>query len=552
MNWAGRLFPRAMWPARYTAADLRKDLLGGLMAAFVLFPLSIGYGLVSGLGAVAGLYGGIALSLIGAVCGGVAAVVRGPNILLAMAMAFLVAEYATSAAEAFTIVALAGLFQIGFGVLRLGRYVAFVPHPLLAGLFTSLAITLLVSQLHVLLGAGSVPSGVAEAIISLPQAVRDAHLPSVALAATCFVLVPLWRGKLAAAVPVTVMMLVVGFAAGVFLFPEAATIGAVQTGLPGLVPPVLAPSYVARVLPSAFVLALLSSVMVLVLAFLVDSLTGSRHLPNRELVGVGLGNVAAGLLGGMPGSVSTGTLTNIRTGGRTPVSGAMVGAVFLLFILVPGSAVVIEQTPRAVIAAVIMVAGWAALDMQFLRGIAKVARHDALIFTATLLAALFIDFVSAVLIGFVLSSLVTYMQAQRFEADRLRSIPVLDRIVFGDEPGTDPFGARTGLVAFPEQVTIASARELSRIVSPDIRHHRILLFDLSNTEFVDLTAAVVISQLVNAALAGGRKTIVIVGMRPEVRRTFDALGLLARVPPDHLAPDLAAGYGIVRSTQAEV
>ena len=405
---------------------------------------------------------------------------------------------------------------------------------------------------QVLLGTRAVPSGVAEAIISLPQAVRDAHLPSVALAATCFVLVPLWRGKLAAAVPVTVMMLVVGFAAGVFLFPEAATIGAVQTGLPGLVLPVLAPSYVTRVLPSAFVLALLRSVMVLVLAFLVDSLTGSRHLPNRELVGVGLGNVAAGLLGGMPGSVSTGTLTNIRTGGRTPVSGAMVGAVFLLVILVPGSAVVIEQTPRAVIAAVIMVAGWAALDMQFLRGIAKVARHDALIFTATLLAALFIDFVSAVLIGFVLSSLVTYMQAQRFEADRLRSIPVLDRIVFGDEPGTDPFGTRTGLVAFPEQVTIASARELSRIVSPDIRHHRILLFDLSNTEFVDLTAAVVISQLVNAALAGGRKTIVIVGMRPEVRRTFDALGLLARVPPDHLAPDLAAGYGIVRSTQAEV
>ncbi len=522
------------------------------MAAFVLFPLSIGYGLISGLGAVAGLYGGIALSLAGALCGGVAAVVRGPNILIATAMAFLVAEYATSAAEAFTIVVLAGLFQIGFGILRLGRYVAFVPHPLLAGLFTSLAVTLIVSQLHVLLGAELVPSGVAAAIVSLPQAVRGAHLPSVALSGICFALVPLWRGKLAAAVPVTVMMLVAGFAAGMFLFPEAATIGTVQTGLPSLIVPVLAPAYVTRILPSAFVLALLSAVMILVLAFLVDSLTGSRHLPNRELVGVGLGNVAAGLLGGMPGSVSTGTLTNIRTGGRTPVSGATVGAVFLLVVLVPGSAVVIEQTPRVVIAAVIVVAGCAALDMQFLRGIAKVARHDALIFSGTLLAALFIDFVSAVLIGFVLSSLVTHMQTQRFEAARLRSVPVLDRVVFGDAPGMDPFSARTGLVAFPEQVTIASARELSRIVSPDIRHHRLLLFDLSNTQFVDLTAAVVISQLVNAALAGGRKTIVVVGMRPEVRRTFDALRLLARVPPDHLVPDLAAGYGIIRSTASEV
>lgn len=546
------MFPRDLWPARYTSADLRKDLLGGLMAAFVLFPLSIGYGLISGLGAVAGLYGGIALSLVGAVCGGVAAVVRGPNILIATAMAFLVAEYATSTAEAFTIVVLAGLFQIGFGILRLGRYVAFVPHPLLAGLFTSLAITLIVSQLHVLLGAELVPSGMAAAIVSLPQAVRGAHLPSVALSGICFALVPLWRGRLAAAVPVTIMMLVAGFAAGMFLFPETATIGAVQTGLPSLILPVLAPAYVTRILPSAFVLALLSAVMILVLAFLVDSLTGSRHLPNRELVGVGLGNVAAGLLGGMPGSVSTGTLTNIRTGGRTPVSGATVGAVFLLVILVPGSAVVIEQTPRVVIAAVIVVAGFAALDMQFLRGIAKVARHDALIFTGTLLAALFIDFVSAVLIGFVLSSLVTYMQTQRFEAARLRSVPVLDRVVFGDAPGMDPFSARTGLVAFPEQVTIASARELSRIVSPDIRHHRLLLFDLSNTQFVDLTAAVVISQLVNAALAGGRKTIVVVGMRPEVRRTFDALKLLARVPQDHLVPDLAAGYGVIRSTVSEV
>ncbi len=552
MNWTGRLFPREVWPARYTSADLRKDLLGGLMAAFVLFPLSIGYGLISGLGAVAGLYGGIALSLVGAFCGGVAAVVRGPNILIATAMAFLVAEYATSVAEAFTIVVLAGLFQIGFGILRLGRYVAFVPHPLLAGLFTSLAITLIVSQLHVLLGAELAPSGVAAAIVSLPQAVRGAHLSSVALSGICFALVPLWRGKLAAAVPVTIMMLVAGFAAGMFLFPETATIGTVQTGLPSLILPVLAPAYVTRILPSAFVLALLSAVMILVLAFLVDSLTGSRHLPNRELIGVGLGNVAAGLLGGMPGSVSTGTLTNIRTGGRTPVSGATVGAVFLLVILVPGSSVVIEQTPRVVIAAVIMVAGFAALDMQFLRGIAKVARHDALIFTGTLLAALFIDFVSAVLIGFVLSSLVTYMQTQRFEAARLRSVPVLDRVVFGNAPGMDPFSARTGLVVFPEQVTIASARELSRIVSPDIRHHRLLLFDLSNTQFVDLTAAVVISQLVNAALAGGRKTIVVVGMRPEVRRTFDALKLLARVPSDHLVPDLAAGYGVIRSTVSEV
>ena len=546
------MFPREVWPERYTSVDLRKDLLGGLMAAFVLFPLSIGYGLISGLGAVAGLYGGIALSLVGAFCGGVAAVVRGPNILIATAMAFLVAEYATSVAEAFTIVVLAGLFQIGFGILRLGRYVAFVPHPLLAGLFTSLAITLIVSQLHVLLGAELAPSGVAAAIVSLPQAVRGAHLPSVALSGICFALVPLWRGKWAAVVPVTIMMLVAGFAAGMFLFPEVATIGAVQTGLPSLILPVLAPVYVTRILPSAFVLALLSAVMILVLAFLVDSLTGSRHLPNRELVGVGLGNVAAGLLGGMPGSVSTGTLTNIRTGGRTPVSGATVGAVFLLVILVPGSSVVIEQTPRVVIAAVIMVAGFAALDMQFLRGIAKVARHDALIFTGTLLSALFIDFVSAVLIGFVLSSLVTYMQAQRFEAARLRSVPVLDRVVFGDAPGMDPFSARTGLVVFPEQVTIASARELSRIVSPDIRHHRLLLFDLSNTQFVDLTAAVVISQLVNAALAGGRKTIVVVGMRPEVRRTFDALRLLARVPADHLVPDLATGYGVIRSTVSEM
>ena len=126
------------------------------------------------------------------------------------------------------------------------------------------------SQLHVLLGAELAPSGVAAAIVSLPQAVRGAHLPSVALSGICFALVPLWRGRLAAAVPVTIMMLVAGVAAGKFLFPETATIGTVQTGLPNLIPPVLAPAYVTRILPSAFVLALLSAVMILVLAFLVD------------------------------------------------------------------------------------------------------------------------------------------------------------------------------------------------------------------------------------------------------------------------------------------
>ena len=141
----------------YGLADLRGDVFGGLTASGIALPVAMGYGVISGLGPAAGLYGTVAVGIFASIFGGVRGMVYGPQILISLTMAVVVAEYATSLAEAATVGILAGLIQIVFGVLGLGRYASYVPFSLTSGFFTAFGILLIVKQ--TVLGVGASPSG---------------------------------------------------------------------------------------------------------------------------------------------------------------------------------------------------------------------------------------------------------------------------------------------------------------------------------------------------------------------------------------------------------
>ena len=540
------------WPRPYTLDTLKGDLFGGIMAGIVLFPVSLSYGVISGLGPMAGLYGAIAVSLFGSLFGGVYAMIRGPNIFLVTVMAAIVAEHTTSLAEALTIAMLAGIFQIVFGLLKLGRYVAYTPYPLLAGLFSALGFVLFTSQTLMVLGSSIRSGSVVATFQAWPNAIAQANLHALAIAGLAFATIPFWRGRLARFVPVPVVMLVVGWLIGALWLRNAPAIGEVALGFPRPILPVLSPEFLLRNLQPAFILALLSSVSTLVIAFLVDSMTGHQHRPDRELLGLGVGNMVAGLFSGIPGGVSTGVLTNIYSGGRTPVSGITASLFLLAIVVIPGSATLISRIPFAVLGAVVMVTSMAAIEWKFIRRIHRVTRNDAFVFLATFILAIFVDFMGAIVIGFVLSGL---LGARRMEDEELRqliSVPVLDQTVLGDRIKlSDPFVAQTGLIIFPGRVSIASARELSRIVTADIRTHRIIVFDMSRTTYLDITAATIMGQLVNTAIARNTKAFVIAGLSDKVAATLHSLDLLARVPKENFARDLDEAHQIIASMLRE-
>ena len=367
------------------------------------------------------------------------------------------------------------------------------------------------------------------------------------LTVICLVIGVLWRGRLLRISPAPFIVLVAGMLIGPLLLKDAPAIGEIPGGLPSLELSAISMEFFLKALQPAFVMALLGSVSTLVAALRLDAITGSQHRPNREMVAQGLGNVAAGSVGGLAGAAGPGTFANAFAGGRSLVAGLIVVAVFLAVILV--LAPVAERLPFAVLAAILIVNGWMLIDWRFITHIHRVSRSYALVMLLTCVLVLFVDLVAAIVIGLVVAALTGARRVENLEAQELISVPLLDRSVLGSDfrDEDDPFQARSGLVVFPNRVTVASAREVSRILRPDIRGHHIVIFNMSRTVYIDDSAAVIIGDLIQIAMAQRSRTFIIAGLTDDVSNTLHSMGLLDRVPKENFAADMEEAMQIVRS-----
>ena len=525
----------------YSWGQLRGDILGGLTAGSIVLPASVGYGVISGLGPVAGLYGAAAVSLFAALFGGTRGMISGPNILVTLTMAAVVSQYADSLAEAASAAILAGLIQMGFGALRLGRYVSYIPYSLIAGFFTAFGILLIIKQ--GLLALGASPGGTAlDSIRAMPDAIRDANLEALAVAVFCVVLGVAWRGKLLKIAPSQFAVLVCGTILAVLFFAGAPTIGTIPQGLPAPELPAFSLDTVIRLAQPAFAMALLSSLSTLIVALPLDTITGVQHKPNQELGAQGIGNVAAGLIGGLPGGVTPGTFANAFSGGRTQVAGLTVAALIISTILFLGP--IAERIPLAVLAGILFINGWNIIDWRFIKRLHRVPADYVIVMALTCFLVLFVDITLAVVAGVVVSALTGARRREKLETEALISAPILDSVLLDGE--VDPFEARAGIVIFPDRVTVASTREVSRIVRADILGHQVVIFDMSRTMFIDDSAAVVITDLIRIAVARRQGRVVIAGLTRPVTETLDAFGLRATLPEGLIVPDMDAARGRAR------
>ena len=537
----------ARYRPNYGLGDLRGDVMGGTAAAGLTLPVAIGYGVLSGLGPVAGLHGAIAVGIFASLFGGTKGLVYGPNIAIAITMAVVVSEYADSLPEAATIGILAGLIQIIFGLLGLGRYASYIPISLTSGFFTAFGVLIIVKQSFPAVGINTPQGSVITDIKSWPEALTNVNFDALALTVICIMLALLWRGRLLRLSPALFVVLIVGVLAGALVFRGAPTVGKIPSGLPSLQLSAISPNFFLRALQPAFIMALLGSVSTFILALRVDAITGTQHKPTREMFGQGIGNVAAGLTGGMTGSVGPGSLINILSGGRSPVAGLTVVVIILAAVLFLGP--VAEQIPFAVLAAVLMVTAWNIIDWRIIRRVHRISRSFAIVMLLTIGLVLFVDIVTAIVVGLVVATLMGSRQLESLETAALVSVPLLDRAVLEDDgwdDEADPFRARTGLVVFPDRVTVASARELSRILRPDIRDHQFSIFDLSRTVYVDDSAAMIIGELINTAATIRSRTIILAGMSPAVSSTLHSMGLLDHIPKENFAADREEAREIIR------
>ena len=352
--------------------NLRGDLFGGLTAAVVALPMALAFGVASGAGAEAGIYGAILIGLFAALFGGTPTLISEPTgpmtVVFTAVITTLIASHPEQGlAMAFTVVVLTGLFQILFGLLRLGKYVTLMPHTVISGFMTGIGLILMILQLAPMMGQPTPGGGVMGTLERLPALLSNIAPAEMALAVGTIAVLFLTPARFKRFVPPQLTVLVLGTLASMALLDpsDIRRIGAIPTGLPELRLPVFSASEWQTMVIDAAVLGMLGCIDALLTAVVADNLTRSQHNSDKELVGQGIGNVVSGLFGGLPGAGATmGTVVNIQAGGRTALSGIVRVAILLVVML--GAADLTASIPLAVLAGIAFHVGFNIVDWSFL------------------------------------------------------------------------------------------------------------------------------------------------------------------------------------------
>ena len=513
---------------------LRGDIFGGIASAVVALPLALAFGVASGLGPVAGLYGAIVVGFLAVVLGGTPTQISGPTGPTAIATAVIVTHHADNLAEVATIVILSGLFQIAFGLLRFGRFVTYTPYSVVSGFMSGIGVIIILLQTLTFLGASAVVGGPLDAVRAWPAALANINLDALLIAAVALGVGIFWPRRLHNILPSPLAALLLGTVVAELWFFTAPVIGEVPTGFPEPQWPVLSGGFLFKMLEPALILALVNSIDSLLTSLVADSMTRTQHNSDRELFGQGVGNVAAGLLGVMPGAGATmRTILNVRVGGRTAISGALHAVLLLAFIF--GLGPLVERVPEACLAGILMKVGWDIIDWRFLLRIRHATTENVVIMLLTLVLTVFVDLIMAVGVGLIVAGFVSARRLEPEELKKVVSVPLLDAIVSPEAEKS--YDARVGLVALPGHFSVASARELARSVGADIKDHEVVIFDFSDVTYIDDSAALVIEDLAEVSQTEA-KGCVIAGLSGSAEEALRMFGIHDRIPSEHFVPDL--------------
>jgi SulP family sulfate permease len=380
-------------------ACVKNEVLSGLTVALALVPEAVAFAFVAGVDPLVGLYAAFMVGLLAAIFGGRPGMISGATGAMAVVMVALVAEHGVE--YLFAAVVLTGLFQMGAGALRLGKFIRIVPYPVMLGFVNGLAIVIFLAQLQHF--QVTTPEGVKEWLSG------DALLIFSGLVVlTLFVVyfLPKVTSSFPAALAaiITVTLLVIGFNLDTITVGDLASI---KGGLPSFHIPAVPFTFetLLIILPYAFILAAVGLIESLLTLSLIDEVTNTRGRGNRECVGQGIANTVTGLFGGMGGCAMIGqSMINVNSGGRQRLSGVSAALFLLMFILFASP--LIERIPMAALVGVMFVVVLATFEWSSLRIMGKIPATDAFVLITVSAVTVLTDLAVAVVVGVIISALV--------------------------------------------------------------------------------------------------------------------------------------------------
>ncbi|MDC0872124.1 SulP family inorganic anion transporter [Flavobacteriaceae bacterium] len=583
--------------------NIKGDILGGLTAGIVALPLALAFGVSSGLGPSAGLYGAIFLSFFAALFGGTPTQISGPTApMTAVSMvviATIISVHNGSIEKALpyilAVFLLSGIFQIALGMLGVGKYIKYIPYPVVSGFMTAIGVIILITQILPVLGyevkndrefveqfkplaeehllenilideskegllvledfqetikrAGEVneatiyeeaenlakndASGVIGTIKSLPRALGKINWIEVLLALGTIIIIYGFK-KITTAIPSTLVALVIVSSIAIGFGIDYRSIQEIPQGFPriewtlftdfnflGLIPYIL----------TALTLSLLGAIDSLLTSVVADNLTKTRHLPNKELIGQGIGNSIAAVFGGIPGAGATiRTVVNIQSGGKTKLSG-MVASVVLLIILLALSPMA-SKIPAAVLAGILVTVGIGVMDYKGLNALSKIPRTEVVIMAVVLVLSVFWNLVYAVGIGLVMASLFFMKKMGDLSTDDSRVTTVAKEKMWDDEKKLSPsFKENVFIKHLSGPLFFGFATEFVNISNQIPKSASILIIRMSKVPYIDQSGLFALEDVLMDLIQKDIE-VVFVGIQKQPKYLMKTIGIIGKLIPE--------------------
>lgn len=521
---------------RFEHINLKGDIFGGVTTAIISLPLALAFGVASGAGAEAGLWGAILVGFFAALFGGSTSLISEPTgpmtVIMTAVLTSMMAKYPeTGIAMSFTVVMMAGAFQVLLGTLKLGKYVTLMPYSVISGFMSGIGVILIILQLSPLLGHSAPDGGVLGTLSALPEMLFTVNYSELLLGLVTLALLIYFPKKYRKYVPAQLVALVGVTLLSMYLFDADSIrrIGVIPAGLPSLVIPHFNADMFTTMVLDALVLGTLGCIDTLLTAVIGDSLTRKEHDSDKELRGQGIANMLSGLFGALPGAGATmGTVTNIQVGARSPVSGMVRALVLALVVLVAGG--LTEPIPMAVLAGIAVYVGINILDWSFIQRAHKVSLQSMAIMYGVMLLTVFVDLIVAVGLGVFISNIIIIEQLSRAQARQVKAISdtdndvpltVKERAILEKANGKVLFFYLSGPMIF--SVSKAISRQHASIAD-----YQVMILDLSDVPMIDVTVGLALENAIKDAL-DAQCEVLLLCPHAETRKRLEKLKVLGLI-----------------------
>ena len=550
---------RRAWARGYGKAELRADALSGLVVGIVALPLSMALAIAVGVPPQHGLYTAIVAGVVVALTGGSKFQITGPTAAFVVILAPIVTRHGLSGL--LTAGLLAGVLLVAMGVARFGKLIQFIPHPVTTGFTAGIATVIATLQIKdaLALNIPHMPETYLEKVRAIWTARASASLPDIGVALftlALLLLLPRLLPALTRRVPAPLIALVVLsllVVATHHFFPlfAPATIGSrfhsvidgkLVHGIPALPPLPTLPwgsgglplSAISELGSAAFAIAILGAIESLLSAVIADGMTGTRHDPDAELIGLGLGNIVAPFFGGIAATGALArTATNVRSGARSPISAVVHSLVVLSAVLL--LAPLVAYVPMASLAALLLLVAWNMSEVKHALYVMRVApRSDVVVLVLCFVLTVFFDMVVAVSVGVVLAALL-FMRRM----SELTSARILHTLDDGHE---SQFELAPGVVLFEiaGPLFFGAAQNAMSTLDAVGEKTRVVLLALGRVPSIDASGLVALESALRR-LKASHKHVVLSGPLPQPRRVFERADLPGHYDNVRFAPDLQSG-----------